>query len=81
MFETLEDYFEGDLSSEQTIKIINCMHYSNQIVIKNQKYIDDKIHIPDEKPNRLHVKKDKIILICLGRILLMQINLREKLDV
>ena len=54
---------------------------TNQIVIKNQKYIDDKIHIPDEKPNRLHVKKDKIILICLGRILLMQINLREKLDV
>ena len=57
LFETLDDYFEGDLSTEQTVKIINCMHYSNQIVVKNQKYLDNKVHILDDKTKQITGKE------------------------
>lgn len=41
LFNTLDMYADGLLSTEEAIKVINCMKYSNQIVVKKQIVIDE----------------------------------------
>lgn len=40
LFTTLDLYFEGYISSTKAVKIMNCMNYGSQIVLKTQKAID-----------------------------------------
>ena len=37
LFTTIDMYLDGFLSATKTVKIVNCMEYGNQIVIKSQK--------------------------------------------
>lgn len=36
MFNTLEEFFDGDISLEKTLEILNCMNLSKQYLIKSQ---------------------------------------------
>ena len=44
LFNTLDMYADGLLSTDEAIKVITCMNYSEQIVIKNQASIDENLH-------------------------------------
>lgn len=41
MFNTISSYLEGDLSAEKAIKYLNIVGYSNQIVLKTERAIDN----------------------------------------
>lgn len=43
LFSTLDMFNDGLLSVDDTIKIVNCMNYTDQIAIKNQKAIDNAL--------------------------------------
>ena len=43
MFTILELYLDGFVSAENAIKIMNCLHLSDQIVFKTQQGIDDVV--------------------------------------
>lgn len=41
MFNTISSYLEGDLSAEKAIKYLNIVGYSNQIVLKTERAVDN----------------------------------------
>ena len=49
LFSTLDMYADGLLSTDDTIKIVTCMNYSEQIVIKNQEAIDNNLTFVSSK--------------------------------
>lgn len=44
MYNTLEEFFDGDISVEKTLDILNCMNLSNQYLIKTSKGIKNVIY-------------------------------------
>ena len=49
LFNTIDMYSDGLLSTEETIKILNCMNYSNQIVLKTQSAINSNLVFKESK--------------------------------
>lgn len=41
MYNTLEEFFDGDISIEKTLEILNCMNLSNQYLIKTENGINN----------------------------------------
>jgi len=49
LFNTIDMYNDGYLSTEQAIEVINCMNYNKQIVFKNQSAIDKNVHFIESR--------------------------------
>lgn len=49
LFATIDLYSEGLITKEHTIKIVNCMNYSNQFVLMNQECINRNLQFVDAK--------------------------------
>ena len=49
LFTTLDLYSDGVISKEQTIEIINCMKYSNQVVFKNDNAVNKALRFKNAK--------------------------------
>ncbi len=49
LFATIDLYMDGVISKEKTIEIVNCMKYSNQIVLKNEQAIEKALAFKEAK--------------------------------
>ena len=81
LFNVIDLFSDGFISSENAIKVINCMNYSNQLVIKNQaaanriRFIESKRLHGLEKDNlRVQFKNDNIEASKKARELIRKMN-------
>ena len=52
LFGTLEQYFDGAISAEQAIRYLNVAGFSNQIVLKTEKAINNLSYLSHQKLNK-----------------------------